>query len=157
MCLWCAWTCKEARNEFITSMPRARRASAPTRVFVRFVMPSTQTEMKAESSVIDPPAIVPQTLIDGTTPDDGCVHSHRDHIFDIDYRRQQGLHRVAAIPEGLGHGVATATRSVWDQYFISIRSNSSLTSPQHLPFHLPRHALSRQSRSNTNSKKTTVP
>jgi hypothetical protein len=31
--LWCTWTFKEAEHEFELSMPRARRASAPPRVF----------------------------------------------------------------------------------------------------------------------------
>ncbi|KIM35008.1 hypothetical protein M413DRAFT_369944 [Hebeloma cylindrosporum] len=33
LCLWCTWTSEEAEHEFELSMPRARRASAPPRVF----------------------------------------------------------------------------------------------------------------------------
>jgi hypothetical protein len=83
MCLWCTWTCKEAKHGFKSSMPRARRASAPSRVYIqidlflssgkfallapdrativshRSAAPSQQTETNIKLSVIDPPPFVP--------------------------------------------------------------------------------------------------
>jgi hypothetical protein len=56
LCLWCTWTSEEAEHEFELSMPRARRASAPPRVFFNngpyptHVRPHDQKNASASSS-----------------------------------------------------------------------------------------------------------
>jgi len=122
-------------------MPRARRASAPPRVFIRIALSpssgkftlltddhenidsdrsaasSKQTGTNAKPSVIDPPPVIPSILshmvVHHTLVD--AVNSHRDHIYDTDTSMVNDLtrqHPVPATLEGFGD-VATAACSVW--------------------------------------------
>ena len=152
-----AWTCKEA-HEFASSAPRARRASAPSRVFIKFDLspwkftfltgdhanidsnrpetPLKQRELKAASSVIDPLPIVssqsPYMPVDQT--DATAMDLHRDCIDDIDTDIVNGYAQREAhsVPEASG-GVATATRSVWDKKLLqNNKSNPYLSFDQSL-------------------------
>jgi len=137
VCLGCAWFAKEARqHEFASSGPRARRATAPSRVFTKYDLssrklifltgdradtnsnrpeaPLNQSEFKAPSSVIDFLPILssqsPHMPVDQTTFDVTAVDLHQDRIDkNMNYTRQQ---EVQPVSETL-YDVATATRSVW--------------------------------------------
>jgi hypothetical protein len=128
ICLGCAWTGKEAQqHEFASSGPRARRASAPSRVFLKIDLSTFLTSdhanidsnrpeaplrgLKGSSSVIDPLPIVssqsPYMPVDQPSFETTAIGLHRDHIDDICMKRE-----VHPVPDDLGD-VATATRSVW--------------------------------------------
>lgn len=50
LCLWCCWTSDVAHHEFEMSMPRVRRASAPSRVFWKHNANTAATSSKASSA-----------------------------------------------------------------------------------------------------------
>ena len=176
-----ALTCKEPQqqHEFASSVSRVRRASAPSRVFLKVDLspwkftflagdhanidsnrpeaPLEQGELKATTSVIDPLPIVssqsPYMPVDQTSFNATAVDSHIDDIDDVDindYAQQR------EVPESLCD-VATATRSVWGK---NLRQNKNLThlsplfSPQHPLFYLVSQQSSQWS---TIPKNTTAP
>jgi hypothetical protein len=126
-----AWTCKQ-EHEFASSVPRARRVSAPSRVFLKVDLspykitfltgdhanidsnrpetPLEQRELRATTLVIDPLPIVssqsPYMPVDQSTFHVTAVDLHIDDIDINNYAQQR------AVPESLCD-VATATRSVW--------------------------------------------
>ena len=144
ICLGCAWTCKEAQqHEFASSRPRARRASTPSRVFLKIDLSPwnsailtgdhtnidsnqpeallKQRELKATASVIDFLPIVPSQSphmpIDQASFNATGVDLHRDHIDDIDTNMINDYNDYAQREvhpvPGNLGDVATATRSVW--------------------------------------------
>ena len=152
ICLGCAWTGKEAQqHEFTSSGPRARRVSAPSRVFIKIDLspwnftfltgdhantdsnrpeaPLKQRELKATASVIiDPLPIVsslsPYMTVDQTSFDATAVYSHRDHIDDIVTNMVNVYTQqgeVHPVSETLDD-VATATRSVWGKKLLQNQS-----------------------------------
>ena len=139
ICLWCTWTCEEAQHEFTSSVPRARRASAPPRVFIKIDLspwkltllarnhanidlsqPETPSK-RTESSIIDPASIVSSRssyMPVYQTFDATAVDLLRDHIDEIDmnhsYRQRDP---VTAIPKSL----AAITHSVWINSYYSVK------------------------------------
>ena len=142
-----AWTCSEAQqqqqHEFASSVPRARRASAPSRVFLkvdlspwnftfltgdhenigsnRLEAPLEQGELNETASVIDPLPIV------SSQSPYMPVDLHRDHIDNIDDIDINDYSQQREVPESLGD-VATATHSVCGKKLLQKRkSNPSLS------------------------------
>jgi hypothetical protein len=135
ICLGCAWNGKEfkAQHEFASSGPRARRASAPSTVFLKIDFstflavdhanihanrpeaPLTHTELK---SVIDSLPIVPSQSpympVDQSSFDATAEGFNRDYIDDIDTNMAKQQREVHPVPDNLGD-VATATRTVWSK------------------------------------------
>ena len=126
-----ARTCKQ-QHEFASSVPRARRASAPSRVFLKVDLspwkftfltgdhtnnrpevPLEQRDLKATTSVIDPLPIVssqsPHMPVDQTSFHVTAVDFHIDDIDDIDINNYAQQREVP----GSLCDVATATLSVW--------------------------------------------
>lgn len=138
LCLWCTWSCKEANHEPKGSIPRARRTSAPPRVFIRIdlspssgkftlladnhtnihsVATSNQTKMNVMSSqhsIINPPATVshisPSMPIHQNVVDVPADVYHRCIDLNV-VNDSPELHPVPAFGD-----VATATRSVGTVY-----------------------------------------
>jgi hypothetical protein len=151
ICLGCAWTGKEAQqHEFASSKPRARRASAPSTVFLKFDFstflsvdhanidssnrPQASLKQRELKSAIDSLPIVssqsPYMPVDQTSFEASAVGLNRDYIDDIDtnmandYTQQR---EVLPVPDGLG-AVATATRTVWGKNLLQNRkANPSLS------------------------------
>ena len=134
-CLSCASTCKQtlAQHEFTSSVPRARRASAPPSVFIKIdLSPWKFTLLAGEHANIDfnpheapvfkqTQSKTPSPIISSLSPympvhqtfDATAVDLHRDHDDDgIDTDAIRQGDPVTTIPERLNH-VATGTRSVW--------------------------------------------
>jgi hypothetical protein len=148
-----AWTCKEGQHEFASSVPRARRASAPPNVFIKIDLspwkftflagdhanidlnrPEAPLKQTEASSIIDSPPILSSSSLTPhmQTLEAIAMDLHQVHIDDIhtnavnEYRRRNP---VTVIPESLGDvisEVATGTRSVWVNSCYDIKLNSPL-------------------------------
>ena len=140
-----AWTCKEAhQHEFASSVPRVRRASAPSSVFLKVDLsswnfafltgdhanidsnrPETPLEQRGlKTSVIDPLPIVlsqqsPYMPVDQTSFHATAVDLHIDDININDYAQQREV-------PGRLCDVATATRSVWGKKLLQKKTNPPL-------------------------------